>query len=491
MFARTNSTARCVKLFDSRYNCEDAENSTERVLLGSFDKMDTRQINSIAVINAGSYVRPDAAVDWDMVSAVVKTGVKRGSMAVQRAATERHVLRCSAEFVSCSGKHRVIRVWKILQVEDQEELGPNDNVCEVSLSQDLEHDSVVESIAARGNDLILAGERMGNVVLWKRKSNCKCGSPGLVELRTNETLPAIVFLPHGKQANGTWSATRTFSWIPKSDYLRKVDECMALGITALAFVDDKYFVSGSRSGHVRVWSTEGTRKEGEVSKEAAVSITGAHTGKVTRVQKGPPLSGFHVSFSSASSDGKTLSFVFQKMAKGNEKPKCFKVVNHNTNRYLLDRNDISVTTLAPVVLGDRVALLTSTSNGYVNLIESPKSIPSIDALIAYRTRIEQESLNLRHIAYQLSRGVESNKCRKNVKKSHRDCFSGYDAVTFLVEKQFAATREDAVELAQVLAARLGLYSCIKGTCLVDSPRSLCRFEAEYLKQSLRRSRTTT
>ena len=182
MCARTNSTARCVKLFDSRYDCKDADNSTERVLLGSFAKMDTRHVNSIAVINAGSYVRPDAAVDWDMVSAVVKTGVKRGSLSVQRAATERHVLRCSAEFVSCSGKHRVIRVWKITHVEDQKGLGPNDNVCQVSLCQDLEHDSVVESIAAR-DDFILAGERMGDVTLWKRKNNRKCGSHCLVKLR--------------------------------------------------------------------------------------------------------------------------------------------------------------------------------------------------------------------------------------------------------------------------------------------------------------------
>jgi len=173
------SKDRCVKLFDSRCNCEDAENPSERVLLASFPKMDTRQISSIAVINAGSYVRPDAEVDWDMISAVVKTGAKRGSAAVQRAATERRVLRCSAEFVSCSRKHRVIRVWKINHVENQEGLGPNDDVCQVSLSQDLEHDSVVESIAASG-DLIIAGERMGNVVLWKRKINCKCGSPGLV-----------------------------------------------------------------------------------------------------------------------------------------------------------------------------------------------------------------------------------------------------------------------------------------------------------------------
>ena len=314
---------------------------------------------------------------------------------------------------------------------------------------------------------------------------------GVALIQLNPPCHTIVFLPPGMQANGTWSATRTFSWRPQSD-LRKVDECMSLGITTLAFVDENYFVTGSRAGHIRVWVTEGTKREGEVSNEAAVSITGAHSGRVTRLQKGPPLPGFHVSFSSASSDGKTLSFAFKKVATGNETPKCFNVVNHNiANRYSLDHEDISVTVLAPVVLlENQVALLTATSNGYVNLVESPKSIPSVDALIEYRTRIEQESLNLRHIAHQLSRGIES-KCRKVNVKSYKDCFNGYDAVTFLVENQFAATRKDAVDLSQVLATHLAVYSCIKGRCLVDSPGSLCRFQPEYLKKSLRRSRTTT
>ena len=269
---------------------------------------------------------------------------------------------------------------------------------------------------------------------------------------------------------------------------------MALGTTALAFVDDNYFVCGSRSGHIRVWRIEGTKKEGEVSKEAAVSISGAHTGKITRVQKGPPLTGSHISFSSASSDGKALSFALNKVAKGakgNETLMCFNVVNHNTtNRYSIDHDDISVTTLAPIVLGgNQVAMLTSSSNGYINLVESPKSIPLADALVEYRARIEQESLYLRHIAYQFIRGVKCGKA--NVKRTHRDCFSGDDAVTFMVENQFAATRKDAIDLAQVLATHLNVFSCVKGTCLEDSPRSLCRFRAEYLKRSLQRSRRTT
>lgn len=145
-----------VKLWDSRFNCDgDDGNESERVLLATFEKMDRRRINSIAVTEKGTYVRPTDSIDMAMVKSVTTKAIKEGSGAVQKAASERQIIACDCEFASITEKHDVVKVWSVQHIDqDEDEL----NVAEVKFEQDLKHDAVVESIAsAIGKGMILTG----------------------------------------------------------------------------------------------------------------------------------------------------------------------------------------------------------------------------------------------------------------------------------------------------------------------------------------------
>ena len=75
-------------MWDSRFNCDD-EDDSERTLLATFANVD--RLSAIAVVDDGSYVRPTDQVDMAMVKAVAKMTVKKGSSAVQQAAKQRQV----------------------------------------------------------------------------------------------------------------------------------------------------------------------------------------------------------------------------------------------------------------------------------------------------------------------------------------------------------------------------------------------------------------
>jgi len=471
------SKDKSVKLFDSRCNCDDVKDTKERVLLASFTKMNQRQINTIAVIESGSYVRPTDEVDFDMASSCVKKALKEGSGAVQRAATEKHVVQCSAEFAACSGKHRTVKVWSVSAVKCQDGFGVDDNVAELTLVQELNHDAVVESVVASPQEgLLLCGDRMGHVVLWEKRKN--------------------VFLP--KSQSNVWSQTRTFSWRSQSD-LRSIDECKLYGITSLSFLGgSQFFVSGNRAGNLRVWRTDGSNTSGEIVRKEVITVTGAHSDSVTAVIQGPCVNADNIiTFSSSSKDGKVLSFAFPEKKAGKSNPLCFDAVNHGVaNRYTTDHDDIEVTSLVSMNMSKGDILLSSSTNHYVNLI-GPSQVLSRgqDALILYRRQIEQESLTLHHIAEELSRGIESRD-RKYHMKTHKNCFTGSDAVTFLVDKKHAVTRNDAVDLGRVLGTHLHLHESVlkNGTHLEDTPKSLFRFSEKFLansKESERRRKSTT
>jgi len=83
------SKDKVIKLWDSRFDCED-EDDRERTLLASFDNVD-RSISKIAIIDDGSYVRPTDQVDMAMVTAMAKKVIKEGTVAVQKAAHEHQV----------------------------------------------------------------------------------------------------------------------------------------------------------------------------------------------------------------------------------------------------------------------------------------------------------------------------------------------------------------------------------------------------------------
>ena len=142
------SKDRVMKLWDSRFNCNDTDEipGMNRILLATFDNIDRRSVQSIAITASGTYVRPTDEVDIAMAAAMAKKCLKEGSGSVTKAAQERQIISCSGEFCTISGRHNVVKVWSMKHVEqDGQQEG---NVAEVSSEQEIKHDAVVESLAS-------------------------------------------------------------------------------------------------------------------------------------------------------------------------------------------------------------------------------------------------------------------------------------------------------------------------------------------------------
>jgi len=240
-----------------------------------------------------------------------------------------------------------------------------------------------------------------------------------------------------------------------------------------------------------VWNADGTRTTGETINKEVICITGAHSKSITAIVQGPRVEDNKLAFSSAAEDGKVLSFAVPKATAGGCNPNCFCAVNHGiVNRYF-PVDPISVTALAcvgmPSGTHDVLISCTTGSNGSIHALKSPKA-PfqglQNDALILHRQAIEDESLTLYAIAQRLSTEVETRN-RKLQLKSYKSCFVGKDAVSFLVDNEYAASREDAVDLGRVLASHLSLFECVtkSGKLLEDSNKAYYRFSDILDKQS--------
>ena len=117
------------------------------------------------MLNDGKYVRPTDKVDMAMAAALTKKAMKYGSAAVTKAAKERHIIGCTCNFATITKRHLVVKVWTVTQVnqddDDKRSLLKDSNVAEVSLSQDLEHDAVVESITSvPKKNMMLSGGKL-------------------------------------------------------------------------------------------------------------------------------------------------------------------------------------------------------------------------------------------------------------------------------------------------------------------------------------------
>mmetsp|Transcript_19458 Transcript_19458/g.35213 ORF Transcript_19458/g.35213 Transcript_19458/m.35213 type:complete len:799 (-) Transcript_19458:157-2553(-) len=476
------SKDRIIKIWDSRFNCDDDDDNAHQFLLATFDNMDRRSIHGIAITEDGSYVRPTDNIDIAMAAAMTKKAMKDGSASVQKAAQERQIIACSCEFATISGRHNVVKVWSMKHVEQKDQLQlEGENVAEVKVEQELKHDAVVESIAsARRKGIILTGDRMGNVRLWRSAKN--------------------VFLPGTSRV---WSCVRTFSWRLKSE-LSSVEETMQFAITSMSFLQgDTLFVSGSKSGNLRVWKVDGTKTNGETVNKEVICITGAHNLAITAVQQGPRVKengdNTNLSFSSAAEDGKVLSFAIPVAKIGSCNPCCFNVVNHGiANRYLVDAEPISVSALGCLNMPNdaKDMLVTgSTDNGSINLLKSPnnpKQGPQRDALLLYRQAMEEESLTLYAIAEKICNGGVESRNRKLQMTTYKDVFVGKDAVSYLVDNGHAASRNDAVDLGCVLATHLSLFECAtkKGKPLEDDTKSYYRWSMDSSEKGQLRKRKT-
>jgi len=255
------------------------------------------------------------------------------------------------------------------------------------------------------------------------------------------------------------------------------------------------FVSGSRSGDMRVWKVGTTKTSSSVYKEE-ICISGAHTARITSLQQGPTNEKSSLSFSSASDDGKVLSFALPATGKKGS-PRCFNAVHHGiANRYFPELEHISVTALACLsTSGDTQMLISGTSNtnGSINVLQpSQLTTPGNqldDALILHRRQIEEETLTLYSLANNMSKGIECKTRKKNM-KTYKNCFLGSDAVSYLVDNNFAASREDACALGHVLATHLCLFDCVtkSGKFLEDNASSYYRFADDVEEDDVRKSK---
>lgn len=393
-----------VILWDSRYNCDDDEALDEenRTILARFENMDQRALKSIAMTQEGSYVRLTDNIDFEMLKAAARKTVTAGSAGLQQAAREKHIIACTCRFASITGHHNSVKIWSIQHSEDQNGIEAEENCAEVTMDQELKSDIVVESLtAALGKGIILTGDRMGYIKLWR-------GGRGLLDPRW------------------TWTCERIFTWKKRTD-LCSVGDAMNFAVSSIKFLSDDIFVSGYRGGILRLWKVE--------SDKDLVSINGAHNDEIVDIQLGcfeEKNEDKRVSFASASSDGKVLSFTIT-MGKTNKgKPLCYNVVYHGIAcRYLANRDSVSVKALECVdilnttTLDYRKAMISVCSTGNINILKAqlaPDS-QSQDALLLYRKQIEEEALTLHAIVADMLNAIEVRDRKKKV-FIYKQCFLG-------------------------------------------------------------------
>jgi WD40 repeat protein len=393
-----------VILWDSRYNCDDGEALDEenRTFLARFENMDQRALKSIAMTEEGSYVRPTDNIDFAMLKAAARKTVIAGSAGLQQAAREKHIISCTCRFASITGHHNSVKIWSIQHSEDQNGIEAEENCAEVTMDQELKSNIVVKSLsAALGKGIILTGDRMGNIKLWR-------GGRGLLD------------------PSWTWTCERIFSWKKKTD-LCSVGDAMNFAVSSITFLSDEIFVSGYRGGTLRLWKME--------SDKELVSINGAHNDEIVDIQLGcfeEKNGEKRVSFASASSDGKVLYFSIAAGKSNKGKPLCYNVVSHGIAcRYSANRDSVSVQALECVdilnttTLEYRKAMISACSSGNINILKAQLAPDpqSKDALLVYRKQIEEEALTLHTIVADMLKAIEVRDRKKKV-FVYKQCFLG-------------------------------------------------------------------
>ena len=468
----SGSKSGTIMLWDSRFNCNDSpeeagecqQGRENQVLLATFEKLMRRRVDTIAMIDDGSYVRPTDNVDWSMMAAMTKKAVKDGSESVQRAAKERQIIECSLQFASITGAHRTVKIWSVKKKdgkEDEEESPAGKNVAEIKLLQELEHDNVVESVATmQGKSLLLAGDRMGGVTLWKGVKNVfKRGSPKI------------------------WHSVRVFNWRHASE-LHKCKESMQFGITALSFLGESSFVSGAKGGDLRIWNVNGSGAKDEVVHKELICLSGGHSSEVTSIVKGKKvIEGSNkekmMTFNTCGKDGMVLSFI---VPAERPIPRCFSAVNLGiADRYISEGDSLCALSLGSHEKDQLTTLIVGSSCGGIKVLRQPSpSLGPQDALLAYREQIKEESLTLQMIAESARRTIKCTDHKKHM-QTYANCFTGSDLVSYLVNEKHAASRDDAVILGCALQKHISLFRHVSKEyqLLEDDMRSFYRFDENY------------
>src|SRR6056300_992516 len=118
-------------------------------------------LQSIAILDKGSFVRPTDEINMSMVKAMARKTVLEGPTSMQQAAYNRSIIQCSGSFATSSKNGKVIKVWDMTVLDNKTattaEEGDDssvtnvmmkNNVAKVCLVQELQHDAAIEVIKA-------------------------------------------------------------------------------------------------------------------------------------------------------------------------------------------------------------------------------------------------------------------------------------------------------------------------------------------------------
>jgi len=298
----------------------------------------------IAILDEGSFVRPTDDVDMAMVAAMAKKTALEGAASVQRAAIQREIIQCSGSFATASKNEKNVKIWS-MAVADKNDT----NAAKIILDHELEHTASIGALAAMKNT-ILTGDNMGFVHVWGRKQK----TFGIQNSWT--TLHKLT--PWRKNARHT------------------PDQMLEQSIQALCFLDKGTYVSGTKSGTVRVWNNLETT---EVYKKSASSVK-VTSRMVTDIQKLPPVKDPNtaeecMAFSASFSDGRMVSMaMYPEDPSDNEKNELvmFHVYSNSSEHKSSDAiNTIAVLKGGSGIIGSPLGpvLIAGDSNGHIKTLK--------------------------------------------------------------------------------------------------------------------------
>jgi len=267
-----------------------------------------------------------------------------GAASVQHAAFQREIIQCSGSFATASKNEKNVKIWSIAVSDKTDE-----NAAKIILDHELEHTASIGSLAAMKNT-ILAGDDMGIVHVWGRKQK--------IFGNQNSWTTLHKLTPWRKNARHT------------------PDQMLEQSIQALCFLDKVTYVSGTKSGTVRVWNNLETT---EVYKKSASSVK-VTSKTVTDIQKLPPVKDPNtgeecMAFSASFSDGRMVSMAkYPEDPLENEKHELvmFHVYSNSSEHKSSDAiNTIAVSKGGSDSIGSPLdpVLITGDSNGHIKTLK--------------------------------------------------------------------------------------------------------------------------
>ncbi len=197
---------------------------------------------------------------------------------------------CPGSFATLSRNDKKINMWEMTVADKSGEDASDENCAQIKLVHHLEHDASIGAMTGR-NNIMIAGDIMGVVVMWKRARRASIVSWG--------------------KGGNNWTKIHKFTpWKPGS--LTAPAEISKQSILKLCLLDNGTFVSGSKNGTIRVWDGIDAAKEFEVHKKRhahSMKVTGELISGIRRL---PPVNDPNtgegcLAFSVGSTDGHVMS----------------------------------------------------------------------------------------------------------------------------------------------------------------------------------------